>query len=153
MNAGLYSFFFVFYSWVLSNCSKQKKNKKINFLTGLYGNHFTFTIFIIFFCLFVVGPWANSSKCGRCWKSRLLFGKPLFKMCCFHIAQIALDPHPPSSVTHLKQEIARFFSSKRVLAYTKQYNTCSTRFVPLPIYGFLANTFIPIVIWVYLYLT
>ena len=28
---------------------------------------------------------------------------------------------------------ACFFSSKCVLAYTKRYNTCSTRFVPLPI--------------------
>ena len=28
---------------------------------------------------------------------------------------------------------ACFFFSKRVLAYTKRYNTCSKRFVPLPI--------------------
>ena len=29
---------------------------------------------------------------------------------------------------------ACFFSSKRLLAYTKRYSTCSTRFVPLPIW-------------------
>ena len=42
-----------------------------------------------------------------------------------------------------------FFSSKCVLAYTKRYNTSSTSFFKLP-YGFLADTFIPIVFWVYL---
>ena len=41
-----------------------------------------------------------------------------------------------------------FFFFKCVLAYTKRYNTCSTRFVTL-LYGFLANTLIPIVFWVY----
>ena len=54
------------------------------------------------------------------------------------------------SLLGLVMHNACFFSSKRVLACTKRYNTCSTRFVPLPMYGFLANTFIPIVFWVYL---
>ena len=96
----------VFYSWGLSNCSKQKKNIKLNFIDRLIRKSLQLHRH---FCLFVVCPWANSSKCGRCRKSRLLFGKPPFERCCFHVAQIALDPNPPSSVTPLKQEIARFF--------------------------------------------
>ena len=51
--------------------------------------------------------------------------------------------------SRIVMHIACFFSTC-VLAYTKRYNMWSTGFVPLPIYGFLANTFIPIVFWVYL---
>ena len=116
---------------VFQIAQSRKKNIKLNFIDRLIRKSLQLHRH---FCLFVVCPWANSSKCGRCRKSRLLFGKPPFERCCFHVAQIALDPNPPSSVTPLKQEIARFFSSKHVLAYTKRYNTCGTRFVPLSIW-------------------
>ena len=50
------------------------------------------------------------------------------------------------SVAHCTTPV---FFLKHILAYTKRYNTCSTRFVHCPC-GFLANTFIPIVPCVYL---
>ena len=59
---------------------------------------------------------------------------------------VSTSLHPIGWDPSIKQKI---FFSKSVLAYTKQYNTCSTRFSHCP-YGFLANTFILIFFWVYL---
>ena len=74
---------------------------------------------------------ASREKCSLCssnfcldwdWVRGLLIASPLNTFVSWLLSGLNSDAQ------------RLFFSSKRVLAYTKRYKTCSTRFVPLPIW-------------------